>query len=72
MQRGSPTTRAGKSRGQPTDSYQLSLGNAGSSPRAVSRLKNTAASLPWGIVISRRGKSRDPIGNEGGSISKLI
>lgn len=34
--------------------------------------KNTAASLPWGIVISRHGKSRDPIGNEGGSISKLI
>lgn len=56
------------------DSHQLHFGNAGSSPCVASRrrLKNTAASLPWGMVISRHGKSRDPTGNEGGSIGKLI
>lgn len=63
-----------KGRRQPTDSHWLSFGNAASSPCAVSghRVKNTATSPPWGIVIPRHRKSRDPTGNEGGSISKLI
>lgn len=71
---GPPTTQACKSREQPTDSQQLSITMLAHLPLLCLDIdsKSTAASLPWGMVTSRHGKSRDPIENKGGSISKLI